>query len=566
MLSLVKFKKIIINYYLFFFYYYYFILFYFIFFFFKNYRLFSSLSSGLGESRIQELHNKMKCVSSQLLKQINTPDAVSKIFRHNILDKLYMGLLSSPAPINDLSAYYMREIISNLSKLQKEQFLRYLTAKPPSQQKSRASFMFDHFYSENITFLFDECLTLEEEYVKQQNEKGGPNVRGAPPGIRGGRGGPGRGGPPLRGTGPPRGRGGPPRGRGGPPRGRGGPSPGRGSPRGAPGARGGPPRGRGSPGPRGNSPASGRPADAVYRFSKTFNLEQELRNQFFGGNESGNDDMIPARSQLRSINTAHIYQGLLFRGWDFPTISGILKNLGEMVDKVVEGEWLGIEVIENRVKVLVAILKYINKQWNPSTPRGKLVKDAADVLIKDRLCNGSIKRALNTPPKQSILPALKFLKADTTCGALRTQLITFLSFNMLIRFLDSYAKDIINSGVINTSLDLFFKYPHNFFLHEVVSKNLISNVLKCRNDDIFVHLFTDCKLLERIMDNFQPVTKPRTKDPNSYVSYNGHLVMIANMIDNSNHLKRAGLESKLSCISKWNSFVSGELKQANQNK
>ena len=109
---------------------------------------------------------------------------------------------------------------------------------------------------------------------------------------------------------------------------------------------------------------------------------------------------------------------------------------------------------------------------------------------------------------------------------------------------------------------MFFAYPHHFFLHEVVSKNLVMNILKCRNDSIFVHLFTDCKLLERIMDNFQPITKTRSEDPLSYVSYNGHLVTLSNAIVNANYLKRAGLESKLSCISRWNTFVSGELKAA----
>merc|ERR1711862_1043920 len=125
------------------------------------------------------------------------------------------------------------------------------------------------------------------------------------------------------------------------------------------------------------------------------------------------------------------------------TISGLLKNIGTVVDEMDQGSWQGIEVTENRVKVLVALLKYINRHWNPSTPKGKTIKEAADLLIKNKLCNGVIKQAIEAPPPQSVVTPLKIYKKNVSVGCLRIQLIHFFSFTTFVRFLDCYVQDII---------------------------------------------------------------------------------------------------------------------------
>merc|ERR1712130_1093316 len=219
-----------------------------------------------------------------------------------------------------------------------------------------------------------------------------------------------------------------------------------------------------------------------------------------------------------------------------------------------------------QVKVLVALLKFMNKHWNPSTPRGETIAEAADTLIRDRLCKGSFRKALDAHPG-STLPKLKILSNGQNCtlGGLRLQILYFASFIPLVRFLDRYEQVYIESGIIKRALDLFFEYSHHFFLHETVARSLLTNVIKCKSDTLVSHVFVDCKLLERIMDNFQPFSKSRTKEPTSYVSYSGHLLYLANLIRDSKVLtQRAGLSSKLSCISRWDTFLASEVRAENQ--
>ena len=532
----------------------------------------------------------MMCVANILLMQIHSPAIFNMVFKNNILDKFFITLLSSPPPITDLQAHYLREIMGNFIKLKKIAILNYLTEPIPGQSKSRASLLFDHFYCENVAYLIDELITLEENEAKIHFEKTGVRDLGSPavprqggsPGPNRGRGGPGspgpnrgaapgspRGGPPR--GGPPRGgapgsprggppRGGPPRGRGGPPRGGAGGSPSDATVdpvHGGRGRGGAPPRGRGRGGPprRGGAPGSGpsRLPPGPPKWTKTLDFVNILFNQFSGGSEAGSDQMVSVRSQSRIINAAYLFRGLVCRGWDKVNINKILNREEELVKIIFQSPWKGIEAIEAKVGVLNALLMYISKEWASNS---ELIRRTADNLIKNQLCKGIIRNALSSPPADSLvkpLSVMKNLKTKQTVGAMRIRIIHFFNYFVTNKTFPVFAKDVVQSGIIKEIIQLFFDHPHNFFLHQIIL-TLVLNLLKTKNEAVLTHIFADCNLLQLIMDNFQPISKSRTKDASSYVSFTPHLVVMSVSIMDNGYLDLPFL-ANVPTIPKWRSFT-----------
>ena len=349
-----------------------------------------------------ELHNKMYYIASQLIFDVNTKQIHDLVFKNDLLDHLYSELLTQKAPLVELRAHYLREIFNHYAKYQKVPLLKYLSEK--FNNVPRAKLMLDHFYNENVGYLFDEMLTLEEETAKEmqakQAESGGTPGRGAPRGSPQGppRGGPARGGPGAGGPG----RGGPPQGspRGGPPRGRG---DGPGAPRGGRGdgpGRGGPPRGRG--GAQGGGPA---PAPSSPRWSRSFDFLNELLAQLEGS--------VPASSpqtkyqelifkEGRVTMSAHVILGLLFRGWD----SATLKDIFTQVDRFVDGcfqPWVNGEAFESRLKVIKAIIMATDRQWlwDESLPKAQHLRRTTDSILK-HFTTGTFRQNLNNPVAASI--------------------------------------------------------------------------------------------------------------------------------------------------------------------
>ncbi|GAA5947303.1 hypothetical protein JCM3765_001616 [Sporobolomyces pararoseus] len=86
-------------------------------------------------------------------------------------------------------------------------------------------------------------------------------------------------------------------------------------------------------------------------------------------------------------------------------------------------------------------------------------------------------------------------------------------------------------GVINTMLDLFFDFPWNNFLHNVVF-DIIQQIFHGRIDrqldrQLALSLFLDGRLCERLLDGQKRNDEAAAKRPNMRLGYMGHLSLIA---------------------------------------
>eukprot|EP01114_Cavostelium_apophysatum_P017377 TRINITY_DN5152_c0_g1_i1.p1 TRINITY_DN5152_c0_g1~~TRINITY_DN5152_c0_g1_i1.p1 ORF type:complete len:499 (-),score=146.35 TRINITY_DN5152_c0_g1_i1:31-1527(-) len=85
--------------------------------------------------------------------------------------------------------------------------------------------------------------------------------------------------------------------------------------------------------------------------------------------------------------------------------------------------------------------------------------------------------------------------------------------------------EMMKLGVFNTCISLFFQYPWNNFLHNIIEW-LIQAVLSRDNDEIKVHLTRDCKLIDQICEASRLNDEDCAKPKGTRRGYMGHITSI----------------------------------------
>ncbi|KAG8932147.1 hypothetical protein FRC02_001620 [Tulasnella sp. 418] len=126
----------------------------------------------------------------------------------------------------------------------------------------------------------------------------------------------------------------------------------------------------------------------------------------------------------------------------------------------------------------------------------------------------------------------------------------------------------LDLNVVSTLLDLFFAFPLNNFLHNVVydllHQIITGRVDKGRNRELVISLFRDSRLLHRIIDAQRKNDEACSKPKGVRLGYMGHLTLISeDIVSALEHYPEdlIGILSAFAPQPAWEEYVSGKYKE-----
>ncbi|KAG7653485.1 SIT4 phosphatase-associated protein family [Arabidopsis suecica] len=153
-------------------------------------------------------------------------------------------------------------------------------------------------------------------------------------------------------------------------------------------------------------------------------------------------------------------------------------------------------------------------------------------------------------------------------GKHRLKIVEFIAV-LLKTGSETAQKELVSSGTIKRTLDLFFEYPFNNALHHQV-ESIILSCLENKSDLMVNHILRDCDLIGKFLssdrdsnlsgDSQPTVAASGKKSPR--VGYVGHITRISNKIgqlSNSNGQIKAYLQGN----SEWNEWQGSVLQERN---
>ncbi|CAH8251535.1 unnamed protein product [Arabidopsis lyrata] len=155
-------------------------------------------------------------------------------------------------------------------------------------------------------------------------------------------------------------------------------------------------------------------------------------------------------------------------------------------------------------------------------------------------------------------------------GKHRLKIVEFIAV-LLKTGSEAAQKELVSSGTIKRTLDLFFEYPYNNALHHQV-ESIILSCLENKSDLMVNHILRDCDLIGKFLSSdrdsnlsvsgdSQPTVAASGKTP-PRVGYVGHITRISNKIgqlSNSNGQIKAYLQEN----SEWNEWQGSVLQERN---
>ncbi|XP_046551298.1 serine/threonine-protein phosphatase 6 regulatory subunit 3-like isoform X1 [Haliotis rubra] len=182
------------------------------------------------------------------------------------------------------------------------------------------------------------------------------------------------------------------------------------------------------------------------------------------------------------------------------------------------------------------------------------------------------------PPKQ------RFCAMPTTCGTLEPPLgNTRLQIAKLVTALvstntHSVNVELANLGTTRILLDLYFKYVWNNFLHTQVEQciNTILSIVPVevenkKENPLLVQLFSDCKIIQRLLDEWEENEQQQAREGGRRRGFMGHLTKMANTLvsslekgENAEFVKDCFNETPEESRQRWETFVSGTLAEINK--
>uniref|UniRef100_A0A6M2DRT2 Putative sap family cell cycle dependent phosphatase-associated protein n=1 Tax=Xenopsylla cheopis TaxID=163159 RepID=A0A6M2DRT2_XENCH len=176
---------------------------------------------------------------------------------------------------------------------------------------------------------------------------------------------------------------------------------------------------------------------------------------------------------------------------------------------------------------------------------------------------------LNPPQHSPIRTTVGFL--EVPLGNARLQIARFICILLEDNYRTVFSDKLAELGIIDTLVDLFFKYTWNNFLHGYVEKT-IANILLCNNGDVTKlqkRLFTDARIIQRMLEGWNNNISQQSQQNGVRKGYMGHLIKIVNNIDSvtSEPLKefiRNILSIDAVVEGAWSELISGPLKTVNE--
>ncbi|CAO2170444.1 unnamed protein product [Urochloa humidicola] len=176
---------------------------------------------------------------------------------------------------------------------------------------------------------------------------------------------------------------------------------------------------------------------------------------------------------------------------------------------------------------------------------------------------GNLLKLLDTSAAENVLP--------TTYGCLRPPLgkhrlkiVEFISVLLTIGS-ETAEKELIRQSAIKRSIDLFFEYPYNNFLHHHV-ENIIVSCLEGKRTELVEHVLNECDVVGKILvaerlsslstESNGPTVPSEGKTP-PRIGNVGHMTRIANkliQLGNSNSTIQAHLQDNTEWV-EWQTNV-----------
>ncbi|CAM0881526.1 unnamed protein product [Alopecurus aequalis] len=182
---------------------------------------------------------------------------------------------------------------------------------------------------------------------------------------------------------------------------------------------------------------------------------------------------------------------------------------------------------------------------------------------------GNLLNLLDTSAAENVLP--------TTYGCLRPPLgkhrlkiVEFISVLLTVGS-ETAEKELINQSAIKRSIDLFFEYPYNNFLHHHV-ENIIVSCLEGKRTELVEHVLNECEIVGKILaadklsslstESNGPTVPAEGKTP-AKIGNVGHMTRIANkliQLGNSN----STIQTHLQDNSEWVEWQTDVLVRRNE--
>eukprot|EP00038_Savillea_parva_P027171 m.57921 g.57921 ORF g.57921 m.57921 type:complete len:713 (+) comp7798_c0_seq1:250-2388(+) len=158
------------------------------------------------------------------------------------------------------------------------------------------------------------------------------------------------------------------------------------------------------------------------------------------------------------------------------------------------------------------------------------------------------------------------------CGNTRLQVCTVLSVLVRHPSVDISAS-LVELGTIKIMLDMFKDLPHNNLFHACVS-DIIEAVLSAPHDGptgpLREHVFTDCQLLQRIMDLVAQSDEMYAKEK-AHAGFYGHVLKMANAVqtesvtpDTARDPLVTYLKDDAAQVAAWRAYVQDRLLKENE--
>ncbi|CAM0881527.1 unnamed protein product [Alopecurus aequalis] len=197
------------------------------------------------------------------------------------------------------------------------------------------------------------------------------------------------------------------------------------------------------------------------------------------------------------------------------------------------------------------------------------VSHGALVTASPETVDGNLLNLLDTSAAENVLP--------TTYGCLRPPLgkhrlkiVEFISVLLTVGS-ETAEKELINQSAIKRSIDLFFEYPYNNFLHHHV-ENIIVSCLEGKRTELVEHVLNECEIVGKILaadklsslstESNGPTVPAEGKTP-AKIGNVGHMTRIANkliQLGNSN----STIQTHLQDNSEWVEWQTDVLVRRNE--
>eukprot|EP00742_Colponemidia_sp_Colp-10_P009192 GILJ01010004.1.p1 GENE.GILJ01010004.1~~GILJ01010004.1.p1 ORF type:complete len:717 (-),score=156.09 GILJ01010004.1:415-2565(-) len=291
------------------------------------------------------------------------------------------------------------------------------------------------------------------------------------------------------------------------------------------------------------------------------NVAEALVEILIRGHELANSDRLPNR--LQSEETVNKILSYVF-STDTSSLKHGLIVLGHMLSRYISPPKC-TTIIDGPGPFISDALSDFPPPPPPSSPPPE---EDDDVVMQETVAvpflTGlagkleAFQQVLSSVPSEPV--SLPHQTMNQPLGSTRLQVLEFLAL-LLKANNGTLHQEIARLNLLQTSIDLFFQFEWNDFVHNLVA-SMISSTLECDSDALKTSLLKQSNLIERLVNavnvNKQAGSVPRPVRK----GYMGHVTKIANALQKAaeaNETVKSYLQDPA-----WLSYVNDELKITNE--